>query len=84
MGSGQAVMVRELFAPPRAGCSGPGAPPQPSVREGPRQSKAHGSVDGMVVAGGAARSIESAAGPVVASWRCAGRLPGKGCILTSA
>ena len=51
------VMVRGLFAPPRARVLRSGAPPEPSVGKGPRQSRAWQGR--MVVAGGAARSLGS-------------------------
>ena len=75
------VMVRGLFAPPRARVLRSGAPPEPSVGKGPRQSRAWPGR--MVVAGGAARSL----GPAKSWWFpwVYGTSPsGKGRILTSA
>ena len=75
------AIVRELFAPPRAWGLRSGAPPEPSVRKGPRQSRAWR--DRMVVAGGAARNSD----PAHSWWFpwVSGTSPsGKGRILTSA
>ena len=75
------VMVRGLFAPPRARVLRSGAPPEPFGRE--RTKAIQGVAGRMVVAGGAARSLSPAS-----SWWFPwvhGTSPsGKGRILTSA